>query len=211
MSDQIAQGILPVAAAVVSRNANLPPHESVLYTAAALLSPGLLGIVPALVGSQRAPKVPPQNPVPPKGEMVDIPNVVGKLKDEAKKIVEQCGLRPVIEEVAYKEPKTTDRVIKQVPESDQLLARKGSVVLLLVSLGPTTPPPDPDLERTVAAFKRALLEVEAEKAAQQNPAVQASPGKGAARQQSPAVQNPAAQNPPAPSGSSSSGPGQSTP
>lgn len=177
MPDTTYAAVIPVAAAIMTRNAGLPSQDCALYTAAALASPSVLGLAGAVLATQRAREAadaatgagtgsgtatPPPAPVI---EMVDIPNVVGKSKDVAVATVEKNGLKADVRLVNYHVDKTKDNVIKQDPEAQQLLAAKGSTVVLTVSLGPVPEPVDEELQRDVAAFKQAILEVEAEKAA----------------------------------------------
>lgn len=168
MTDTIAQGVLPFTAAFVTTEAGLPEVERVLYTAAALACPNVLGLAPALVAAQNADRVIDKaglsrsRPVP--GDtMVDLPNVEGMGEDEAVRLLKERGLRARVRHVTYHKAK--GKVIEQLPEANHTIVRRGTVVRLTVSDGPADTPRDPFEERFIALFNKAFDAREAQKAA----------------------------------------------
>jgi hypothetical protein len=138
------QWLMPLAASIVCREANLPPEQSIALTAAAWLIDGPLALAPAIVAVERSR----EDSKPRKGEskpqttveedpiglpMVNMPKLVGRKRDRAITVLHQHGLRAHV----ILEPGTAGIVIRQFPafvEGGRL--DPGTHVTLHVGTGP---------------------------------------------------------------------------
>lgn len=68
-------------------------------------------------------------------ELVNVPNVVSRAKSEAITMITEAGLNYSVEQ-SYSNSVSAGLVIKQSPSGENNVARKGSVVEIIVSLGP---------------------------------------------------------------------------
>ncbi|MGK9171300.1 PASTA domain-containing protein [Inquilinus limosus] len=134
----------PLATSFTAKQANLPSHESAFYTACALVVKGPLGLAPVLVAAERRRRNLGAGSVDQAigRALVNVPDVVAKPVDEARQILKDQGLTPLVE-YHRSDAAEKDKVLRQLPPggTDELV-EEGSQIKLSVGAGPEDQPKD---------------------------------------------------------------------